>query len=167
MAGKSLNIEKEGDTIKFSAVFDSTEVGYAKVSENPSGFLAEDFKASHPDAKIVEICDIYVTPAYRSHNIATSLIGNIVHYYGGPNTTTVILTAAGASMKEYPEEPSDEAKIEITEKLRPFYESNNFVDVNDYYAGYEFKRAYLYDNETSRKYVDERKKAVEEFEAAK
>lgn len=153
----------EDNCKKFEALYGSTVVGSAKVSESPTGFLAEDFKASHPDAKIVEIYDIYVTPAYRNMNIGSDLIGNIVKYYGGPNTDTVILTAAGASMKEYKEEPTDEAKIEIAESLRPFYEQNNFIDVNNYYAGYEFKNAYMYENDTSRKYLEERKKQVEEF----
>lgn len=163
----TLQITNENNAKVFKAIYGTTEVGYAKVSENPSGFLAEDFKASHPDAKIIEIYDIYVTPAYRHQKLGTDLIGSIVNHYGGSDTDTVILTAAGTSMKEYEEEPADEAKINIVESLRPFYEGNNFVDVNDLYAGYEFKRAYAYDNATSRKYVEERKKVVNEFNSNK
>lgn len=124
-------------------------------------FLAEDFKASHPDANIAEIYDIYVEPSYRKQKIGSGLIKAIIDFYDKQNI--VILTAAGASMKEYPEEPSDEAKIEIVESLRHFYESNGFIDVNDYYAGYEFKRAYMYNNSNSEKYLEERKKEIEEF----
>ena len=162
-----ISISSIGDSKVFNAINGNEKVGYAKVSENPSGFLAEDFKASHPDAKVVELYDIYVMQSYRGQHIGSDLISSVIDHYGGKDTSTVILTAAGASMVEYVDEPSDEEKIEIVESLRPFYVNNNFVDVNDLYAGYEFKRAYAYDNETSRKYIEERKKAVEEFEAKK
>lgn len=140
------------------------EGSYAKVSEKPEGFLAEDFKASHPDVPFIEIYDIFITPESRKQGLASRLIAAIAECYG---EDTVILTAAGASMKEYKEEPSMEEMIRITESLRPFYESNNFIDVNEYYAGYESKCAYMFNNKAGAECLKQRKEEVEEFEQKK
>lgn len=137
---------------------------YASVCIKPSGFLSEDFKGSHPGIDFIEIYDIWVEPHLRNMGVGSALIKSIVKEFGDRN---VILTAAGASRKEYPVEPLDEKLIEITEGLRPFYEKNNFVDVNDYYAGYEHKRAYMYKNPIGLECLEKRKKDIEEFENSK
>ena len=103
-------------------------------------------------------------PESRKQGLATKLIKAIVEAYG---EDTAILTAAGASKKEYKEEPSMEEMIKITESLRPFYESNNFIDVNKYYAGYESKCAYLYNNKVGAECLKQRKEEVEKFEEEK
>lgn len=158
-----ISTKEDDKTIHFFSPYPA-EGSFVKVSEKPEGFLAEDFKASHPDVPFIEIYDIFITPESRKQGLASRLIAAIAECYG---EDTVILTAAGASMKEYKEEPSMEEMIRITESLRPFYESNNFIDVNKYYAGYESKCAYLYNNKAGAECLKQRKEEVEEFEQKK
>ena len=129
------NSEKENGIVKYSY-----GNSFIKISEKPQGFLAEDFAASYPGIKYIEIYDLYVDKKYRHQGIATKLVKEVITRYEG----YVILAAAGASMLEYTEEPSDEEKIKITESLRPFWESMGFKDINHIFAGYEFKNAYIY-----------------------
>lgn len=117
-------------------------------------FMTQDFAGSFPEVPFIEICDIYVEPEKRNTNIGSSLIQHCVE----DNKNKVILVAVGASKKEYPEEPSDDDKIKIANEVSKFYEKNNFVDVNKYIAGYEFKRAMMYiGNEIGKKTYDNMK----------
>lgn len=146
------------------------EVGYVKVSENPTGFLAEDFKGSHPKVNAVEITDLYADPKFKHKGIGSALIGLVIDNYKASiglsfNSNTVILTAVGASCKEYKEEPTSEETQNIISWLIPFYEKNGFIDINDYYAGYEDKRAMIFNSPLATKCINERKSFVDQFNA--
>lgn len=131
---------------------------YIKVSEPDGSFMSDDFAASHPDVEFVIIQDIFVDKKSRHQGIGSMFLQTVSKYYG---EDVAILTAAGASMKEYPEEPSDDEKIMITKELRPFYEKNGFIDVNKYYGNYEFKNAYLFNNKAGRECLEKIKKEFE------
>lgn len=105
-----------------------------------SSFMMEDFRAMFPNMKAVEILDIYVRPTERNNGVGSNLIKTIVDEYNDH----AILVGCGASMKEYPEEPSDSEKVDIAHKTAEFYKKNGFEDVNDQIADYEFKIAMLY-----------------------
>lgn len=146
------------------------EVGYVKVSENPTGFLAEDFKGSHPKVNIVEITDLYVDPKFRHEGIGSALINLVINNYKASiglsfNSNTVILTAVGASCKEYKEQPASEEIQNIISQLILFYEKNGFIDINGYYTNYENKRAMIFNSPLATKCINERKSFVDRFNA--
>lgn len=49
-----VSVKQDDDTIKYFSPYPA-EGSYISVSEDPKGFLAEDFKASHPDIPVIEI----------------------------------------------------------------------------------------------------------------
>lgn len=119
-------------------------------------FMTMDFRGLFPATPYAELYDIYVHPDDREKGLGTALVQKCVK----DCEDYCVLVAVGASMKEYPEEPSNEDKMKITAELVSFYEKNNFVDVNDYIAGYEFKRAMMYIGETDARKVYEKMKEV-------
>jgi len=115
-------------------------------------FMTMDFRGLFPATPYAELYDIYVHPDDRKKGLGTALVQMCVK----DCEDYCVLVAVGASMKEYPEEPSDDDKIRITAELTGFYEKNNFADVNDHIAGYEFKRAMMYIGETDARKVYEK-----------
>lgn len=119
-------------------------------------FMTMDFRGLFPATPYAELYDIYVHPDDRKKGLGTALVQKCVK----DCEDYCVLVAVGASMKEYPEEPSDDDKIRITAELAGFYEKNNFADVNDHIAGYEFKRAMMYIGETDARKVYEKMKEI-------
>lgn len=128
-------------TIKYSDI----NSNYIIFTYQANGFMMGDFKASHPDINSIEILDLYVHPEFRNKGIGSALLKAVIDN----NENFAILSAIGASKKEYPIEPSHDEKMKIIEDLSKFYEKNGFVDVNDLYGNYENKRAYIYLNDIS------------------
>ena len=52
---ENISIKCEGSVITYSM-----DGGFIKVSTKPTGFLAEDFSASYPSTKYIEILDLFV-----------------------------------------------------------------------------------------------------------
>lgn len=130
-------------------------------SEINRSFMRHDFIGLLPKVPFVEITDIFVNPKDRYKGIGSDLIKGIVEEC----SDKAILVAVGASTKEYPEEPSDDDKIKITNEVVKFYEKNGFVDVNELIAGYEFKRAMIYiGNEFGKKIYSDLKSEYKKYD---
>lgn len=131
----------DGGYIKYQTILKD---GKPSVGVHATDFMMRDFEGLFPDMDYVVLLDIFVEPDHRGKGIGTSLIKDMLESTGDKP----VIVAVGASMKEYPEEPSDDDKIRITEELSGgCYSTWGFESINDYVGNYEFKCAMIYAND--------------------
>ena len=99
-----------------------------------------DFKGIFPEIKCIEILDLYVPKESRNKYRASGLIKHVIDNY----PDYAIISVAGASISEYPEEPLEDDMKKIAQSLVSFYEKNGFININDKIGGYQLRKVCLY-----------------------
>lgn len=122
------------------------------VREN--GFAVNDTLAllkekERQDLDVIELKDMWVNLNYRKQGIAGGLIDVAVNSHSG----CIVILNAGAHVKEYKEEPTEEEMDIILRRLEEFYRSRGFYNVNDYIGGYEVRIAMMYLNNEGKELV--------------
>lgn len=111
--------------------------------------MVSDFISLFPYIKIVEVLDIYVNKDNRRKGVGSLLLQDLIDRC---KHDSVILVSAGASSKEYEEEPSEEELKKIVKDIIPFYAENGFVSINNDIGNYQFKEAMMYSNNAMGRY---------------
>lgn len=113
---------------------------YIIVDETPTkSTMVQEFLLANPNTNVIEILDLFVNVDLRNNGIGTGLLKMIQELYHD----SAILLLVGASEKEYPKLDEDYIP-EIISKLLPFYEKNNFVNVNNRFGSYSNHIPMLY-----------------------
>ncbi|MDD3122032.1 MAG: hypothetical protein PHC62_00785 [Candidatus Izemoplasmatales bacterium] len=99
--------------------------------------------------KLIDIYSIFVPRAERNKGIASKRLKSFCE----DHNEYLIMVASGASMKEYPIEPSREEYKSILSQLDSFYAKNGFVNTNEYIGNYEHKETFIYKNELGKKFI--------------
>lgn len=66
----------------------------------------------------------------------------------------LILFTSALMVSEFPDEPSDSMFDEALDAQDKFLVANGFVSINDY-VNYEYRRAYVYNNDLGKRVIDE------------
>jgi len=132
----------------------------AKTNSEES-FVCDDINGLMPDLKeFLSIDSIIVDEDCRNKGIGSKVLIEICE----SNNDRLIILVSEPLVFKYPGEPIDEEYTEILNRLDRFIIKNNFITINDY-VGYEYKKAYVYNNELGRKIRKKIDEVQEEMQA--
>ena len=126
-----------------------------KKGEKQSSFAVDDLFGileglGDANRKIIVINDIYVDKDLRGFGVGRAVLRALCDKFHD----RIIILTAGATVKEYPVEPTDDEFEIILERLGRFYEKCGFRDVNQEIGGYDYKKTYLYINDASKSILE-------------
>lgn len=105
-------------------------------SNHRTSFIINDMHDILNDSKneynYFEIVGLYTHKKFRGNKYGQILLNSIIQYIRENYINSVICTYAGASMREYPKEPTGVRLMSIIEKSVDFYKKNGFVSLNDF-----------------------------------
>lgn len=108
--------------------------------------------------KYIELSNLYVYPEFRNRGFANMFINNLFNNIIMRNC--LVYVCAGASNKEYPEEPDIIRLCKIANDLAKFYEKIGFISINDI-CDFMSKHALLkYDEQSARILINYYKEMV-------
>ena len=112
-----------------------------------TSFIYKDVECIMNDHDIIckELGNTYVYPKYRGYGLGKYFVKIISEYVSSKG---VLVTKAGALIKEYPNDPGDKKCGEIADKVSKFYEKCGFVSINDF-CQFERTHALMYVNQVS------------------
>lgn len=112
--------------------------------------------------KICNITSLFINKEDRNHGVVTKMLEEFCNAH----EDYIIFLQAGASTKEYLDEPDEETLVNISDNLVKFYTKRGFININDTIGGYQFRKLMIYDNKLARntilKMISINKKIMEE-----
>lgn len=95
--------------------------------------------------EVISIDSLFVDKVDRNRGLATKMLKEFCVNH----ENFLILLQAGASYKEYADEPSPEVMSEIVNKLVKFYEKRGFLDINSSIGDYKNSTFMVYNNKVA------------------